>query len=140
MYNAPHAPQAPPPPPSYGPPPRRYPGLRYVASTCVVSAWITLVLSVPGGILMMAGGGMSAVAHLPANVVWLSRAGRSAARRTGKVLGEAILDHYTDTLENIRKTGFAEYWTREFRPYLRAAAAQFARQHESFTERLLRKQ
>jgi hypothetical protein len=83
---------------------------------------------------------MSAVAHLPANVVWLSRAGRSAARRTGKVLGEAILDHYTDTLENIRKTGFADYWTREFRPYLRAAAAQFAPHHESLTERLLRKQ
>lgn len=36
-----------------------------MASTCVVSAWVTLVLSVPGGILMMAGGGMSAVAHLP---------------------------------------------------------------------------
>lgn len=82
---------------------------------------------------------MSAVAHVPANVLWLSRAARSAARRTGKVLGEAILDHYTDALEKIRTTGFAAYWAREFRPYLRAAAEQFAPHHESLTERLLRK-
>jgi len=71
VYNVPRTPQAPvsPPPsaapPSYGPPPRRYPGLRFVASTCVVSAWITLVLSVIGGIMMMAGGGLSAAAHAP---------------------------------------------------------------------------
>jgi hypothetical protein len=82
---------------------------------------------------------ISTVAHVPANVVWLSRAARSAARRTGKVFGEAILDHYTDVLVQIRTTGFIEYWQREFRPYLRAAAGQFAPARESFTERLLRK-
>ena len=32
---------------------------------------------------------VSAVAHVPANLLWLSKAARSAARRTGKVLGEA---------------------------------------------------
>ncbi len=82
---------------------------------------------------------ISTVAHVPANVVWLSRAARSAARRTGKVFGEAILDHYTDVLAQIRTTGFIEYWQREFRPYLRAAAGQFAPGRESLTERLLRK-
>ena len=40
---------------------------------------------------------VSTVAHVPANVLWLSRAARSAARRTGKVLGEAILDHYVES-------------------------------------------
>lgn len=80
---------------------------------------------------------VSTVAHVPANLVWLSRATQSAARRTGKVLGEAILDHYVDTLRDIRTTGIAEYWTREFRPYLRAAAAQFARDHDSLTGRML---
>ncbi len=53
---------------------------------------------------------LSAVRRLPANALWLSRAARSAARRTGKVLGDAILDHYTDTLAEIRQTGFVEYW------------------------------
>jgi hypothetical protein len=79
------------------------------------------------------------VAHVPANVLWLSRAARSAARRTGKVLGEAVLDHYVETLAEIRRAGFVDYWTREFRPYLRAAAGQFAPAHLSATERLLRR-
>jgi len=82
---------------------------------------------------------VSAVAHVPANVLWLSKAARSAARRTGKVLGEALLDHYVETLAEINKTGFVAYWRREFRPYLRAAAAQFAPTHLSLTERLLRR-
>ena len=82
---------------------------------------------------------VSAVAHVPANVLWLSRAARSAARRTGRVLGEALLDHYVDTLGEIAATGFLAYWQREFRPYLRAAAAQFAPGKQSLTERLLRR-
>jgi hypothetical protein len=81
---------------------------------------------------------ISAVAHVPANVVWLSRAARSAMRRTGKVLGETILDHYTDALAEIANTGFLAYWAREFRPYLRGAAEQFAPGHESLTERWLK--
>jgi hypothetical protein len=80
---------------------------------------------------------VSAVAHLPANVVWLSRAARSAARRTGKVLGEAILDHYSHALNEMSRTGFLDYWKKEFRPYLHAAAAQFAPGHPSLTERWL---
>jgi hypothetical protein len=80
---------------------------------------------------------VSTVAHVPANVLWLSRAARSAARRTGKVLGEAILDHYVETLAEIRRTGFVDYWIKGFRPYLRGAAEQFAPGHKSATERHL---
>jgi hypothetical protein len=80
---------------------------------------------------------ISTVAHVPANLLWLSRAARSAARRTGKVLGGAILDHYSESLGEIARTGFVAYWAREFRPYLRGAAEQFARDHESATERWL---
>jgi hypothetical protein len=80
---------------------------------------------------------ISTVAHVPANLLWLSRAARSAARRTGKVLGEAILDHYTEALGDIARTGFVNYWTREFGPYLKGAAEQFAATHGSLTERLL---
>jgi hypothetical protein len=81
---------------------------------------------------------LSALSHIPANMLWLSRATRSAARRTSQVIGETILNHYTSALAEIRSTGFGVYWTREFRPYLRGAAEQFAREHESLTERLLR--
>jgi hypothetical protein len=83
---------------------------------------------------------VSTVAHVPANLVWLSRAARTAARRTGRVLGETILDHYSAALAEMGRTGFIPYWTREFRPYLHAAAAQFAPNRESLTERLLRGQ
>ena len=54
-------------------------------------------------------------------------------------VGGAILDHYTTALEEIAHTGFTAYWVREFRPYLRAAAEQFAPEHESLTERLFRR-
>jgi hypothetical protein len=81
----------------------------------------------------------SAVAHLPENVVWLSRAARSAARRTGRVFGEVILDHYTETLNEMSQNGFLAYWRKEFRPYLSAAATQFTPEHPSLTERLLRR-
>jgi len=80
---------------------------------------------------------VSAVAHVPANLLWLSRAARTVARRTGKVFGEAILDHYAESLREISETGFVNYWRREFRPYLRAAAEQFAPERLSTTERLL---
>jgi len=80
---------------------------------------------------------VSTVAHVPANVVWLSRAARSAVRRTGQVLGEAILDHYTTALVEIAGTGFLAYWAREFRPYLRGAAEQFAPGHKTSTERFI---
>ena len=81
---------------------------------------------------------VSTVAHVPANVLWLSRAARSAVRRTGRVLGDTILDHYTASLGEIGRTGFFAYWSREFRPYLRGAAEQFAPYHESLTEKLLK--
>jgi len=82
---------------------------------------------------------VSTVAHVPANVLWLSRAARSAVRRTGRVLGDTVLDHYTAALAEIGRTGFFAYWSREFRPYLRGAAEQFAPARESLTERLLNK-
>jgi hypothetical protein len=53
------------------------------------------------------------------------------------VLGDTVLNHYTAALTEIARTGFFEYWSREFRPYLRGAAEQFAPGRESLTERLL---
>jgi hypothetical protein len=81
---------------------------------------------------------ISTLSHVPAHLLWLSKAARSAARRTTGIVGGAILDHYSAALEDISRTGFPEYWTREFRPYLRAAAEQFAPEHGSLTERLFR--
>ncbi len=82
---------------------------------------------------------VSSLAQLPCNLLWLSRAARIAGKRTGEVVGDGLLTHYKEALGEISRTGFLEYWKREFRPYLRAAAEQFARSRQSSTERLLRK-
>jgi len=82
---------------------------------------------------------LSAIGHLPENLRWLSHCARLAARRTGQVFAGALLDHYAVTLKEIRSTGYLNYWTREFRPYLRAAAGQFSPRRVSLTERFLRR-
>jgi hypothetical protein len=82
---------------------------------------------------------VSSLSHLPANLLWLSKAARSAGRRTTGIVAGALLDHYSKTLDDIAETGFTSYWKGEFRPYLRAAAEQFVPEHRSLTERLFRR-
>jgi hypothetical protein len=81
--------------------------------------------------------GLSTVRAVPGNLMWLSRCARTATLRTGQFFAEGLFDHYRTTLTEIRETGYLAYWTREFRPYLRAAALQFSLSHKSLTERLL---
>jgi len=78
------------------------------------------------------------LAELPASVFWLSKAAQTAAKRTGQLLGESLLDHYVLALNEIASEGFLAYWRKQFRPYLSAAALQFAPANETSTERLLR--
>ncbi len=80
---------------------------------------------------------LSAIEQLPDRVRWLSRSGSVAARRTGAMLAEPILDHYLMTLREIGSAGFLAYWRRQFTPYLRAAASQFSQDHATLTDRLL---
>lgn len=82
---------------------------------------------------------LASIAHAPYNLGRLARAGRRAAWNTGQFFAAGVLDHYSRTLKEIRDIGYSAYWAREFRPYLRAAASQFSREHRSWTERLLRR-
>ncbi|HUQ92662.1 MAG TPA: hypothetical protein VM120_13365 [Bryobacteraceae bacterium] len=82
---------------------------------------------------------LSTMRDLPENVVWLSRCARHAALKTGDLMASALLDHYRVALADIRREGYFAYWTREFRPYLRAAALQFSPQRRSLTEKILRR-
>lgn len=79
---------------------------------------------------------LSTVRAVPDNLMWLSRCARTATLRAGQFFAAGLLDHYRITLREIRETGHLAYWTREFRPYLRAAAQQFSSSHRSLTERL----
>jgi hypothetical protein len=82
--------------------------------------------------------GVSAVAQLPDSMRWLSASARRAASRTGHVFAAGLLDHYRETLTNIRQIGFTRYSVRQFRPYLRAAVHQFSPKRRTLTQRLLK--
>ncbi|HUD99141.1 MAG TPA: hypothetical protein VMR62_06165 [Bryobacteraceae bacterium] len=80
---------------------------------------------------------VAAVSRIPENLLWLSRCAQGAARRTGQIFAGVLLNHYSATMQEIRVTGFAAYWAREFRPYLKAAASQFSPRRVTSTERLM---
>ncbi len=81
---------------------------------------------------------LAAVSRAPDNLRRLARAANRAVWHTGQMLAEGLLDHYSQTLRDIRERGYAAYWADQFRPYLRAAAGQFSPKHRSLTDRLLR--
>ena len=56
--------------------------------------------------------------------------------RTGEVFAASLLDHYKQTLNEIRQVGYVTYAGRQFRPYVRAAVAQFSPKRRTLTERL----
>ena len=82
---------------------------------------------------------LSAIRAFPANARWFYTSARVGAARTGEIVAAALLDHYSETLAEIRETGYASFATRQFRPYVRAAVDQFSPKRSTLTERLLAK-
>jgi len=80
---------------------------------------------------------VAAVRALPGKVRWLSASARVGATHTGKILSAAILDHYSQTLRELREVGYVTYAKRQLSPYLRACMAQFSPQKRTLTQRLL---
>ena len=80
---------------------------------------------------------LGALRGAPQTVARLGRSSVVAAMRTTELLDETLLQHYRETLDEIHRKGFLAYWSEEFRPYLAAAARQFAPGKQSLTERLL---
>jgi hypothetical protein len=82
---------------------------------------------------------VSAVRALPEGVRWLSASTRVGVVRTGQIMAAALLDHYAQTLDEIRQTGYVAYASQQLGPYVYAAARQFSPEHQTLTERLLDK-
>jgi hypothetical protein len=82
---------------------------------------------------------LSAARSVPDGVRWLSASALVGAKRTGSVFAAALLDHYKQTLSEIRETGYVSYAGQQLRPYIVAAARQFSPARRSLTERLLKK-
>jgi hypothetical protein len=82
---------------------------------------------------------LSALRSVPGNAWWFYASARAGAVRTGEIVGAALLDHYHNTLAEIRETGYTAFAARQFRPYVRAAIDQFSPTRETLTARMLRK-
>ena len=82
---------------------------------------------------------VSAARALPSGLRWLTASTRVGAMRTGEVFAASLLDHYRQTLNEMRQVGYVTYAGRQFRPYLRAAVAQFSPKRRTLTERLYEK-
>ena len=80
---------------------------------------------------------LSTIRSVPDGLRWLSASAVAGAGRTGRVVGEALLEHYRQTLEEVRQVGYAEYTSRQLGPYVRAAVAQFSPEQRTLTEGLL---
>lgn len=83
--------------------------------------------------------GITAVRALPDGARWLSASARAGAMRTGHVVAAALLEHYTQTLGEIRQVGYLAFAGRQLQPYVRAAVDQFSPRRRTLTQRLLEK-
>jgi hypothetical protein len=81
---------------------------------------------------------VAAIARVPENLIWLTDATSVGVQRTGELFAQNLLNHYSETLREMRAEGVAAWWVREFKPYLRAAAGQFSPRRVSLTQRILK--
>lgn len=80
---------------------------------------------------------VSAVRALPDKARWLSASARVGATHTGRFFSTAILEHYSQTLKELREVGYGTYAKRQLSPYLRACVDLFSPQRRTLTQRLL---
>jgi hypothetical protein len=82
---------------------------------------------------------LSAARAVPDSLRWLSASARVGAAYTGHIFAAALLDHYRQTLGDMRQAGYLTYAARELRPYIRASIRQFSPKRRTLTERLMEK-
>jgi hypothetical protein len=82
---------------------------------------------------------MSAVRAFPGRIRWLALSAGIGARRAGKIVVGAWLEHYRETLAELGQVGYVAYASRQFGPYLHAAAAQFSPEKPTLTANVVEK-
>jgi hypothetical protein len=82
---------------------------------------------------------VSAARAVPDGLRWMSASARVGATRAGQVFAEALLQHYRETLGELRQVGYVAYARRQLSPYLRACVHQFSPARRTLTQRLLDK-
>lgn len=79
---------------------------------------------------------VAAVRAVPDGVKWLSASTVVGVKRTGQVVGTALLDHYRDALGEMHDVGYLAFARRQFTPYIRAAADHFSPSRVTLTQKL----
>lgn len=74
---------------------------------------------------------------LPQSARRLSAAARVGGNRAGRLLSQAILDDYGQTLSELRQVGYLTYAKRQLTPYVRACIEQFSPDRRTLTQRAL---
>jgi hypothetical protein len=80
---------------------------------------------------------ISAVRALPDKARWLSSSARVGAAHAGRLLSTAVLEHYHQTLKELREVGYLTYAKRQLSPYVRACADLFSPRRRTLTQRVL---
>ena len=82
---------------------------------------------------------VSAVGELPERARLLSKAAAIVLRHGGAAVSNALLEHYRQSLQEMRDVGFIRYGVRQLTPYTHAAIGAFAPARSTLTDRLLDK-
>jgi hypothetical protein len=80
---------------------------------------------------------LSAVSELPERARVLSKSAAIVLKRSGAALSGPLLEHYRQSLNDIRAVGFVRYGVRQLTPYTQAALGAFAPDRETLTGKLL---
>jgi hypothetical protein len=80
---------------------------------------------------------VSAVGELPERARVLSKSVGIVLRHGGAAVSNALLEHYRQSLTELRETGFVSYGVRQLAPYTQAALGAFAPERQTLTGKLL---
>lgn len=80
---------------------------------------------------------VAAVSELPERARVLSKSAAVVLRHGGTALSNALLEHYRQSLQQVRDVGFVRYGARQLAPYTHAAIAAFHPTRETLTGKLL---
>ena len=80
---------------------------------------------------------VAAVNELPERARALSKTAGIVLRHGGNALSAPLLEHYRQSLAELRTTGFLQYGARQLKPYAQAALGAFAPERETLTDKLL---
>ncbi len=80
---------------------------------------------------------VAAVGGLPERARVLSKSAAIVLRHGGAAVSNALLDHYRQSLVEMREAGFLRYGVQQLTPYTHAAIAAFHPSRETLTSKLL---